>query len=60
MPGLTLRCLLPGYVYGAAMVVRVDSSVGSDNVRSDVTDSKGDIEPLLADGRSESVAAGKA
>ena len=42
-------------VSGAAMVVRVDSSVGSDNVKSAVTDSEGDIEPLLADGRSKCV-----
>ena len=52
-------------VSGAAMVVRVDSSVGVDNVRSAVTGAEGDIEPLLADGRSKSVsgkpgAAGKA
>ena len=52
-------------VSGAAMVVRVDSSVGADNVRSAVTGAEGDIEPLLADGRSKSVsgkpgAAGKA
>ena len=47
-------------VSGAAMVVRVDSSIGADNVRTAVPGAEGDIEPLLADGRSESVAAGKA
>ena len=47
-------------VSGAATVVRVDSSIGADNVRTAVPGAEGDIEPLLADGRSESVAAGKA
>ena len=47
-------------VSGAAMVVRVDSSVGADNVRPAVPGVEGDIEPLLANGRSKSVAAGKA
>ena len=47
-------------VSGAAMVVRVDSSVGADNVRPVVPGVEGDIEPLLADGRPKSVAAGKA
>ena len=47
-------------VSGAAIVVRVDSSIGADNVRTAVPGAEGDIEPLLADGRSESVAAGKA
>ena len=45
---------------GAAMVVRVDSSVAADNVRTAVPGVEGDIEPLLADGRPKSVAAGKA
>ena len=47
-------------VSGAAMVVRVDSSVGADNVRPAVPGVEGDIEPLLANGRPKSVAAGKA
>ena len=47
-------------VSGAAIVVRVDSSIGADNVRTAVPGAEGDIEPLLADGRSKSVAAGKA
>ena len=45
---------------GAAMVVRVDSSVAADNVRTAVPGAEGDIEPLLDDGRPKSVAAGKA
>ena len=47
-------------VSGAATVVRVDSSIVAANVRTAVPGGEGDIEPLLADGRSESVAAGKA
>ena len=47
-------------VSGAAIVVRLDSPIGADNVRTAVPGAEGDIEPLLADGRSESVAAGKA
>ena len=47
-------------VSGAAIVVRMDSPIGADNVRTAVPGAEGDIEPLLADGRSESVAAGKA
>ena len=45
---------------GAAMVVRGDSSVAADNVRTAVPGVEGDIEPLLAAGRPKSVAAGKA
>ena len=47
-------------VSGAAMVVRVDSSIGADNVRTAVPGAEGDVAPLLADGRSKSVTAGKA
>ena len=47
-------------VSGAAIVVRMDSPIGADNVRTAVPGAEGDIEPLLADGRTESVAAGKA
>ena len=45
---------------GAAMVVRVDSSVGADNVRTAVPGAEGDIEVLLAAGRPKSGASGKA
>ena len=47
-------------VSGAATAVRVDSSIVADNVGTAVPGGEGDIEPLLADGRSASVAAGKA
>ena len=46
-------------VSGAATAVRADSSIVADNVRSAAPGGEGDIGPLLADGRSESVAAGK-
>ena len=47
-------------VSGASMIVRVDSPVGADNVRTAVPGAEGDVDPLLADGRPKSVAAGKA
>ena len=47
-------------VCGAAMVVRVDFSIGADNVRTAVPGAEGDIEPLLADCCFKPVAAGKA
>ena len=47
-------------VSGAAMVVRVDASVGADNVRTADPGVEGDIEVLLAAGRPKSVASGKA
>ena len=47
-------------VSGAAIVVRVDSPIGADNVRTAGPGAEDDIEPLLADSPSESVAAGKA
>ena len=47
-------------VSGAATAVRVDSSIVADNVRTAAPGGEGGIGPLLADGRSESVAAGKA
>ena len=47
-------------VSDAPMIGRVDSPVGADNVRTAVPGAEGDVEPLLADGRSKSVTAGKA
>ena len=44
----------------AAMVVCVSSSIGAANGRTAVPGAEGDVEPLLADGRSKSVTAGKA
>ena len=50
----------PMLVSDASMIGRVDSRVGADNVRTAVPGAEGDVEPLLADGRSKSVTAGKA
>ena len=47
-------------VSDASMIGRVDSPAGADNVRTAVPGAEGDVEPLLADGRSKSVTAGKA
>ena len=50
----------PMLVSDASMIGRVDSRVGADNVRTAVPGADGDVGPLLADGRSKSVTAGKA
>ena len=50
----------PMLVSDASMIGRVDFRVGADNVRTAVPGADGDVGPLLADGRSKSVTAGKA
>ena len=47
-------------VCGASMIVCVDSPVGADNVRSAAPGAERDVEPLIGEGRSKPVAAGKA
>ena len=47
-------------VCGASMIVCVDSPVGANNVRCAAPGAERDVEPLIAEGRSKLVAAGKA